>query len=112
MRIYKMDDFEWVCIRDRAQAKWFFRMGYGGNEKIKIEEVLLNSTWWYGFDVGDRLDKKVREANEKYRETFNGRYYTVKVDQHADFAFVVKMSYKEIIEYNDTRQPYVIALVE
>ena len=112
MKVFKVNEYEFVCAKSEAAAKDFYHKEYGDEfDEEAVDEIvdLKQETMWHGYNVEDDIDKIVEIANKEYRRVLKGRFYEIKIDKSGNFEFVVKMSFAEVIKYNGIKKPYILA---
>ena len=106
MKVFKMNDCDWVCAESKEGAcEWYLKeIGCDLDEIDDIIECNINvDTMWYGFSTTDLYDY-IHENRDK---TFE-----VKFDKCGDYDFIVKLTFKEVIDIEKLLEPYVICSTE
>jgi hypothetical protein len=108
MKVFKMDDCDWVCAKTKEDAcEWYINeFGIDRSWFCMSEVIECNietDTMWYGFSTTGLYDY-IHENKDKTLK--------VKFDECGDDDFVVDLTFKEVIDIEKPTEPYVICSTE
>jgi len=104
MRVFKVNDCDWVCAENKQQAKDWYKKEFlnEDDEFDEIEEANIDiDELWFSIEAYD-----LKEYLRKYGKKI------VHFDRSGDCDFVVKITFREMIERDKPTCPYVICSTE
>jgi hypothetical protein len=112
MKVFKMNDCDWVCAKTIQDAIEFY-LAYSGFDLDEINPVECNlekDGIWYGQDIYKRnIEKNLLFdliKNNKNKE------YKIKYDKTGDYDCIIYLTFDEVIKMENLEQPYLIATTE
>jgi len=116
MKVFLIDECDWVCARSEDEATEFYRSEIGISV-TSIEECDITETgMWYGFDLTKLSeDSTMRIPDETIRKFLadnRSKVFKISNDPNGDFDMVVYLTFEEVFSLEQPEQPCVIATSE
>jgi len=98
MRVFKMNDYDWVAAKNEEEAKTFYEQFIDRDEIEEdfVGEVPLTETMWIPFDDLPLEEQKMTQLDMR---NFYGELH-------------VRKTFKWVIENEKTTTPYIISSTE
>lgn len=107
MKVFKVNEFDWVCAENEEKAKEFYLELTELDEEEAFDDFhecnLEKESMWYGFD-GDGLREFLKDKKDKE--------FIICADPSCDYDCVVKLAFKDILDIEHVKEPYIIASTE
>ena len=106
MKVFKVNDCDWVCAKDFEEAKNFLIKEYDYDEEdIENKKCDINFEYmWYSFNDMDKLTIFCRNNI--------GYEYRVKYDRPNGYGVTLWLSFFDVIKLDKIEKPCIIASTE
>jgi hypothetical protein len=106
MRVFKMNDCDWVCAENEEMATEFYESVSGEEINIsEIEECNIDSDcMWFNFWSPEELREFLKNNKE--------RAFMMKYDRHGEGDFVVFLKFRDVIKIIESEYPFIICSTE
>lgn len=98
MKVFKMNDLDWVCAENEKQAKEYYKKECGLEDDLQeefVEEVSLSNTMFVDIDELPESEKKQFQVGMPFRDTI-----------------LIYKTFEWVIQHDNITSPCIIASTE